>query len=310
MELTIGIPVYKNVETLKKAIDSVLGQENKEISCKIIISEDFSTEEIHNEILSLLKNYQKEKIEYHFNRPALGMTGNWNYCIQLASTEYVALLHDDDFLYKNYFDEVSKVIKGNLKFDVLFWNSDEWVNGVRIENTLNGIKKMYSNLKKNKMKKYKSADYYLGGMEGKTLPTCGTLYKRDEFVEYKPEFGYSTDEIYAEQLCQSKNIYFLNKTVAAHTYRKDTNLSSLKKVKRSFVLEREKHREEMSSKHWMFRFCEKYLHEGMKLDSMYPWQSSLFPEFHITKRIMFEKKLFSLIKRIYIYAQVFSYKDI
>lgn len=108
---------------------------------------------------------------------------------------------------------------------------------------------------------------------------------------------------------QKKKIYFYNKTVAVHTYRTETNLSSTYKVKRSFVLEREEHRQSMSNQSWIFRFCNKYLHDGMKLDSMYPWQDCLFPEYMVTKKILNEKKMFNIIKRIYIYSQVFSYKN-
>lgn len=172
-----------------------------------------------------------------------------------------------------------------------------------------GIKRVYDNLKKGKIKKYKSGDYFFGGLEGKTLPTCGTLYKRDGFEEYEQKYGYSVDEIYAEKLCKKKKIYFYNKSVAVHTYRTETNLSSTYKVKRSFVLEREEHRQSMSNQSWIFRFCNKYLHDGMKLDSMYPWQDCLFPEYMVTKKILNEKKMFNIIKRIYIYSQVFSYKN-
>lgn len=56
MELTIGIPVYKNVDTLNTALKSIATQKNKEVDCKVIISEDFSTNEIHQQIVQLLEN--------------------------------------------------------------------------------------------------------------------------------------------------------------------------------------------------------------------------------------------------------------
>ena len=195
MELTIGIPVYKNVDTLNTALKSIATQKNKEVDCKVIISEDFSTDEIHQQIVQLLEKWTNLEIEYHFNLPALGMSGNWNHCIQLASTGYVALLHDDDFLYSNYLDEVAKVMKSKLRFDVLFWDNDEWADGKKVRRDYHGIKRVYDNLKKGKIKKYKSGDYFFGGLEGKTLPTCGTLYKRDGFEEYEQKYGYSVDEM-------------------------------------------------------------------------------------------------------------------
>lgn len=154
MELTIGIPVYKNVDTLNTALKSIATQKNKEVDCKVIISEDFSTNEIHQQIVQLLEKWTNLQIEYYFNKPALGMSGNWNHCIQLASTGYVALLHDDDFLYSNYLDEVAKVMKSKLRFDVLFWDNDEWADGKKVRRDYHGIKRVYDNLKKGKIKKY------------------------------------------------------------------------------------------------------------------------------------------------------------
>ena len=155
MELTIGIPVYKNVDTLNTALKSIATQKNKEVDCKVIISEDFSTDEIHQQIVQLLEKWTNLEIEYHFNLPALGMSGNWNHCIQLASTGYVALLHDDDFLYSNYLDEVAKVMKSKLRFDVLFWDNDEWADGKKVRRDYHGIKRVYDNLKKGKIKRMK-----------------------------------------------------------------------------------------------------------------------------------------------------------
>lgn len=311
MKLTIGIPVYKEIDTLKVAIESILSQQNREIECKLIISEDYSSEIVHEKILELINEYEESiEIQYYFNKPALGMCGNWNQCVKLADTEYVALLHDDDFLYPNYFDGVKKVLESNNSFDVLFWNTDLYRDGVKLSETCQGIRRIYSNLKKDKIKKYKSADYFFGGMEGKTLPTCGTLYKKKGFQEYSSQDGFSTDEIYAEKFCGEKQIYFYNKIVSGHTYRTNMNLSSMRNTKRAFVLEKAKHRMEMKRKSIIFLFCNVFLKEGMKYDSMFPWEKELFPEYCITKKIVLQKKIFSIIKRVHIYLQVFTYNKV
>lgn len=307
MELTVAIPVYKNVNTLKIAIDSIVKQNNREIDYTIIISEDYSTDDIHEKVLSLLKLYSNIKIEYHFNKPALGMSGNWNNCIKLSKTKYVALLHDDDFLYPNYFDEVIKIMKSGLDFDVLFFDADLFVNGNKESNQCKGLKKIYRDIKKDKIKRFRSGDYFFGGLEKKTLPTCGTLYKREGFEEYDAKYGYSVDEIYAEILCKRKNVYYYNKVIAAYTYRSNTNLSSTQSVQRNFVLEKQRHRLSMAEESLIYKFFNKFLGEGMKLDSMYPWQDILFPEYKVSRKIMFEKRIFDVVKHIYIYAQICKY---
>ena len=50
-------------------------------------------------------------VEFYTNKTNMGMLGNINRCVELADTEYIAFLHDDDLLLPNYIQEIEKEVK-------------------------------------------------------------------------------------------------------------------------------------------------------------------------------------------------------
>jgi glycosyltransferase involved in cell wall biosynthesis len=94
--LTIAIPFYQGHVYLREAIDSVLQQKHQE--WQLLICDDgpaTGTEE-------LVRSYADPRLRYHRNVYNLGMAGNWNQCLDLATTDLVSLLHADDRLLPNY----------------------------------------------------------------------------------------------------------------------------------------------------------------------------------------------------------------
>lgn len=121
-KFSICIPAYRRIDTLKKAIDSILSQDKDDMDFCLIISEDDSDE--HEQILNLISGYHDAKIVYYYNKPALGMAEKWNQCFRLAHSEYVALLHDDDYLYPNYVNTVKQLFDQRIEFDVVYFDHD------------------------------------------------------------------------------------------------------------------------------------------------------------------------------------------
>ena len=91
-KVSICIPTYKQVDYLRKTLDSVLLQDFYDY--ELIISDDSSDDSVEN----LLKEYDfKGKLKYFRNVVALGSPANWNYSIKQAKGEYIKILHHDDF---------------------------------------------------------------------------------------------------------------------------------------------------------------------------------------------------------------------
>ena len=46
----------------------------------------------------LIDSFNNQNISYYKNSENIGATGNWNKLFELADTEFVTMLHDDDLL--------------------------------------------------------------------------------------------------------------------------------------------------------------------------------------------------------------------
>ena len=88
MQVSVIIPTYNRVQTLIRAIDSVLNQ--KSPVDEIIVVDDGSTDDTANQIS---RNYPNEKLIRQSN---LGVSAARNAGIKQAGFEWIALLDSDD----------------------------------------------------------------------------------------------------------------------------------------------------------------------------------------------------------------------
>ncbi len=104
--ITFAIPYYDNLEFLRLAVDSVHRQTIS--NWRLIVCDDSTQGEPVNE---LIRSYDDHRSVYYKNNRNLGIAGNWNRCLELASTEYVTLLHADDELKPHYGEVMTTVAK-------------------------------------------------------------------------------------------------------------------------------------------------------------------------------------------------------
>jgi len=105
-EVTIAIPYYRGRKYLRLAIQSVLAQNAPPGSWTLLVVDDGE----HGEARSVLDGLDaalaaadvRERVHCIDNDHNLGMVGNWNRCLEEASTPLVSLLHADDMLDPNY----------------------------------------------------------------------------------------------------------------------------------------------------------------------------------------------------------------
>ncbi len=303
-ELTIGIPSYRRTRTLREAIDSVLALPCDKVKFKLLISEDDT--ENHEEIKRIIESYADPRIVYYHNTPALGMAGNWNNCIFLSRTKYVALLHDDDMLKPCYTDVVDRIIHhSSVPFDVVSFNHDnlEGENlGVRPDAGTGGGS-LYDKLQQNRFRRYTPGDYYFGALQLLLLPSCGTLFDREKMVAwggYSEQDGNTTDEIFFERYCHEHGAYYLRRNVAVYRTSGD-RLSLTRPVKISFVTEGVAHRLEMGG---VFRFWNRVFGEaGLKWAIAYPWHDALFPEQKLPRSAAYRGRLYKAVRKVYLFLR-------
>lgn len=107
--VSIVIPAYNNENTIIATLDSVRRQSYEKI--EIIIIDDNSTDKT----LQLITEQQKadDRIIIYHNSTNLGMTGNWNKCIQVSNGEFVKLVCADDLLDENEIEKETQAMLVN-----------------------------------------------------------------------------------------------------------------------------------------------------------------------------------------------------
>ncbi len=92
MTFSICIPVYKNVQFLKRLLDSTLSQSFTDF--EIVITDDSPDDSVQQ---WLKGSFNDSRIRYYRNAAPLGTPENWNEGIRRAKGEWIKLMHDDDW---------------------------------------------------------------------------------------------------------------------------------------------------------------------------------------------------------------------
>lgn len=164
-KITIAIPTYRREILLLESVKSALDQINYcNYEVLIVDNDNENLYNIKEKVMKIGKKYNNKNIKYYRNDKNLGMTGNWNKCIELASGEYITILNDDDVLYTDYLEKITKLIQGDK---AIFFGIDVEKNGILQNKKIkNGISK----------KRISLFDLFLGYPIASTL---GILYRKD-----------------------------------------------------------------------------------------------------------------------------------
>jgi glycosyltransferase involved in cell wall biosynthesis len=90
--ISICVPAYKNVNFLKRLMDSIRQQTFRDF--EVIITDDSPDDSIKK----FIDNYADlPSLRYQRNPVALGTPENWNEGLRLASGKWIKIMHDDDW---------------------------------------------------------------------------------------------------------------------------------------------------------------------------------------------------------------------
>ena len=104
--ISVMIPVYNQAHLIGRTIESVLSQEFQDWD--LVIVDDASrdnTVEVANEYCRL-----DPRLQLVVNEENLGLTRNWNRCLELATGPLVQILQSDDLIDPDYLAMVSQVL--------------------------------------------------------------------------------------------------------------------------------------------------------------------------------------------------------
>lgn len=97
--VSIIMPVYKHPDFFKLALKSAIEQDLNEPFEIIVVDDDvdgYPNGDSPNK--AVVKQANSDKVKYYKNTQNLGLCGNWNRSIELASGKYVVFCHDDERL--------------------------------------------------------------------------------------------------------------------------------------------------------------------------------------------------------------------
>lgn len=121
--LSIVIPTYNRVETLRDTVQSCLNQKGLYDYDIVVVDNnpdrDDDTERYITELNSPI-------VKYYKNAENIGMTGNWNRCVELCDGKYAILLHDDDLLPPDYLLNIFDVLKKYHDVDIIYVGKRIW----------------------------------------------------------------------------------------------------------------------------------------------------------------------------------------
>lgn len=95
--MSIGIPTYNNADYIGETIESILAQSYENL--ELVIVDDNSTDNTY-EVISAYEEKDR-RVRVYKNETNLGMSGNWNRCLELTRGEYLKLVCADDLLSKD-----------------------------------------------------------------------------------------------------------------------------------------------------------------------------------------------------------------
>lgn len=126
MKVSICVPAYGNVDGIKRLLDSVRVQ--KYTDYEVVITDDSKTDEVSDLVskyLGLDDEFAK-KIAYSRNETRLGAGNNWNHSIDIASGEYIKIMHHDDwFSSEESLGEFVRMLDENPKAQIAFSGTNQ-----------------------------------------------------------------------------------------------------------------------------------------------------------------------------------------
>jgi glycosyltransferase involved in cell wall biosynthesis len=116
-KISVCIPLFNAEEYILSTLESVENQTYKNI--EIIIVDDNSTDESCDVVLAFIKN-SALSIIFERNDSNLGLAGNWNKAVSLASGKYIKILPCDDLIHKTCIEKQIAILERYESVSLVF----------------------------------------------------------------------------------------------------------------------------------------------------------------------------------------------
>lgn len=237
---TIAIPTFKRPQLLENAIKSALFQTEKNYEI-IIIDNDADIR--NTEIETLVKSYHNPRVLYYKNKKNIGMFGNWNRCIELARSEWVTILNDDDWLEPNYLSEIEEFLERQKDADVIIVQSN--IHDFRARDDSSCLK--YIKLKFSQISHSKKICWFDYFLRNQSMGSLGVLFKKQLALQcggFHEKYYPTSDVYFFMELTMRGQCYLLPQILANYRIQANESLQVAKEFserglrRRSYLLRR------------------------------------------------------------------------
>jgi glycosyltransferase involved in cell wall biosynthesis len=104
--ITVAVPTWNGARYVGLAVRSIVEQEGVEF--ELLVVDDRS----EDETLDVVRAVAGDRARIVVNSERLGLAGNWNRCVELADSEWVAVFHQDDLMRPGHLALQAGVIAG------------------------------------------------------------------------------------------------------------------------------------------------------------------------------------------------------
>jgi glycosyltransferase involved in cell wall biosynthesis len=195
--VSICIPTYNRAGMIGRAIESALGQTYKNI--EVIVVDNASSDNT----AAVVASYEDESLTYVKNERNLGLFGNFNRCIELATGKYLHILHSDDYIDPNFtalciafFQENPSVVMTSTRARIV---SDGFEKNITCSDT---------------DRVYTAPEGFRRLLASRSFIACSSvMVKReiyDETGPFNPEYPYSSDFFQWLKIARNHDIGFVS----------------------------------------------------------------------------------------------------
>lgn len=288
--ITIIVPTYKRFDLLKECVGSLLNQRTSYSYQVLIIDNDSDNYDAEIEFISYIKTIAEPKnIQYFCNEKNLGAKGNWNRGIELANTEWVMLVHDDDLLNENCLELMMNNLKKKENIDILIQSLAIIYEYADFTSGSNFIKKKAEQPNKiNSLRKVEIRDY----LYSFNYPLLGAIIKRNFILELGGFVSVGTkfeDYIFMVKSAYYGNVFY--SSLNLYGYRILDNDSLSKSVAEEILILEHFFREQIFNKTNEFRLRFKIKNNLITLKSLYFNNSKIlgYSKIDIDEKYVLEK---------------------
>ena len=113
-QVTVAIPTRNRANIVGRALESALSQTLRNI--RVYVLDDESTDDTPQVVAS----FDDDRLSYVRHEPRLGMAANWNRVFQIAESNLVAILHDDDYWHTRFLERAADVFATNPEMGFVY----------------------------------------------------------------------------------------------------------------------------------------------------------------------------------------------